>query len=102
MLIWKKELGNLVDTINLLATQLRDSNLEKLITQVFQDEHKARSQRIVIRSFRSSRPHLKRNERKLLDAEAQLRKSNNELRFSKTLKKFYGRIGTMKCGKDLW
>lgn len=93
---------SLVDSINLISVRLRNSKLDKLINQTFQDEHKARSQQIVIRLFRNNYPHSKRNERKLLEVESQLRKANNVRKFAKTLKKLYSHIEMMEIGGDLW
>ncbi len=96
------EVGSLVDSINMISKQLQNGRLDRLINQTFQDEHKARSQLIVIRLFQKNYPHLKRNDRKMLEAESQLRKPNNVRKFGKTLKSLYSHIEMMEKGGDLW
>jgi len=93
-------ISELKESIYIIVKHLINKKLEKFMNEVFDWEHKARSQQICVRLYRSQYEHLDRNEKKLLEAE-ETHNTNNVRGFSKSLQNLYNYLGIMERGEDL-
>lgn len=81
--------------------RLGNKRLKKLVYKVIEWEHRARSQQIIIRLFRTKYPQIEITENKLLIAESHTKEPNKVRIFGKHLRGLYKYIGIMERGGDL-
>lgn len=96
-----REINVLHESIKLVVSRLLSGRLADLVDKAIQAEHPARSQLIAVRLYRTQYLHTKRNEGRLLDAEAERRIPNNVKQFGKCLRDLYTHIGVMIRGDDI-
>lgn len=95
------QIPSTINSVEEILERLDSKKLKRYFHTAFEWEHKARSQQIAIRLFRTGYEQLTFNENKLLIAENHIKQPNLVKSFNNHLKHLYSYIGVMERGEDI-